>query len=295
MSEKQPDPHEMWKPGTAPAPRERADAGASFSIIRLVAAICGALAWALFVVRLNNGGSIGSLFDRAGTLALAPSLAWCAGQIAGAVLARRWLATLGTLLIGPAAWSAHYLLFGLAGDSALEGETGAAVAALLSLAWVTYGLWRYRALAAEEADPDWESSGPDPGRAILKTIGLMEIFILVVLLASFSGIFSTHDYTPRARVSELILAGSSAKTSLAEGMQQYGSWSPEWMSSITISATGMVKSASIGPTGVITVTGTAPTSNAIVTMTPTITTDNKLVWTCVGTPAKYMPASCRPM
>jgi type IV pilus assembly protein PilA len=97
-----------------------------------------------------------------------------------------------------------------------------------------------------------------------------------------------------ARVAELVLAGSSAKTAFAEGIQDRHTWSADWMSSITISATGAVASVSISPLGQIVVHGTAQTSYAVVTMTPIITTDYKLVWTCVGSPAKYMPASCRP-
>ncbi|HEY4371261.1 MAG TPA: pilin, partial [Burkholderiales bacterium] len=96
------------------------------------------------------------------------------------------------------------------------------------------------------------------------------------------------------RVSELILAGSSAKTGLSEGIQTYGSWAASWTSAITISATGMIYSATVDTaSGIITVSGTAPTSGSVVTMIPTTTTDNKLVWSCTGTPAKYMPASCR--
>ena len=120
--------------------------------------------------------------------------------------------------------------------------------------------------------------------------------LMMLMVISFLGFLALPTYcgpTTRSRVSELILAGSSAKTALSEGMQTYHSWSPEWMSAITISATGMVKSASISPQGQITVAGTAPTSGSIVTMTPTVTTDYKLVWSCTGTPAKYMPASCR--
>jgi type IV pilus assembly protein PilA len=116
---------------------------------------------------------------------------------------------------------------------------------------------------------------------------LLPAFLLAIVTPHYS------CYTTRARVSELILAASSAKTALAEGMQTYHEWSPDWMRSITISATGMVAGATIGPTGQIMVWGTAPTEGSIVVMTPIRTTDDKLVWSCTGAPLKYMPASCR--
>jgi len=132
-------------------------------------------------------------------------------------------------------------------------------------------------------------------KSLQKGFTLIELMIVVAIIGILAAVAlpAYQDYTVRARVSELILAGSSAKTGLAEGMQTFGSWSAAWTSAITISATGMISTATVGSTGVITVQGTAPTSGSIVTMTPTTTTDNKLVWSCTGTPAKYMPASCR--
>jgi type IV pilus assembly protein PilA len=133
-------------------------------------------------------------------------------------------------------------------------------------------------------------------KSIQKGFTLIELMIVVAIIGILAAVAlpAYQDYTVRARVSELILAGSSAKTALAEGFQTYGTFAASWSSSITISATGMVTAASVNTSnGVIRVTGTVPTSGSTVTMTPTITTDNKLVWSCSGTPAKYMPASCR--
>ena len=130
---------------------------------------------------------------------------------------------------------------------------------------------------------------------IQKGFTLIELMIVVAIIGILAAVAlpAYQDYTVRARVSELILAASSAKTALSEGMQTSGSWSAQWMSSITISATGMISSATIGTSGQIIVYGTAPTSASVVTMTPATTSDNKLIWSCTGNPSKYMPASCR--
>jgi type IV pilus assembly protein PilA len=132
-------------------------------------------------------------------------------------------------------------------------------------------------------------------KQVQKGFTLIELMIVVAIIGILAAVAlpAYQDYTVRARVSELILAASSAKTALSEGMQTTGSWSTTWMSSITISPTGAITAASITGAGVITVYGNPQTSSSIVTMTPTVTTDNKLVWSCTGTPSKYMPASCR--
>jgi type IV pilus assembly protein PilA len=133
-------------------------------------------------------------------------------------------------------------------------------------------------------------------KQVQKGFTLIELMIVVAIIGILAAVAlpAYQDYTVRARVSELILAASSAKTALSEGMQTYGTFTANWTSAITISATGMITSALVNTgTGVITLTGTAPTSGSQVTMTPGVTTDNKLIWTCTGTPAKYMPASCR--
>jgi type IV pilus assembly protein PilA len=132
-------------------------------------------------------------------------------------------------------------------------------------------------------------------KQIHKGFTLIELMIVVAIIGILAAVAlpAYQDYTVRARVSELILAAASAKTALSEGMQTTGSWAQSWMSSITISSTGLIASATVSTSGQIIVSGTAPTSSSIVTLTPNTTTDNKLVWTCTGAPSKYMPASCR--
>jgi len=273
--------------------------GAGVSTLRSFAILSGAVLWLIsFLYLWSSGGELS--LDRRAWTCLLPPLAW--GLPLAASLLREGRAAqalcilimfpslvLGTgaaLAFADALWTAvpPYGEPGMADINALRRMV---LALILGAGWFELAQARHRWLFAPSGDEL---------RGLRKGIGVAEVLLVIILLAVATAVitpFPNDGYSVRSRVSELILAGSSAKTALSEGMQTYGSWSPEWMSAITISATGMISSAHIGPQGQITVYGTAPTSGSAVTMTPTITTDNKLVWSCTGSPVKYMPASCR--
>jgi type IV pilus assembly protein PilA len=102
------------------------------------------------------------------------------------------------------------------------------------------------------------------------------------------------EYTIRARVSELILAGSSAKGDVAEAIGG-GATMEEASRRAIVKREGSVSYARVLPNGTILVASTK--LGAIVVMTPTVIDlgDNhpKLTWSCAGAPQKYMPMSCR--
>lgn len=241
--------------------------------------------WMVRYVALNpfdsEGWRSGLLF---GTV---PTIAFTLVLTALLLRTRHWRAALWWVLLLPLTAipgaifgrSFEHLDLGFALNLAAAGAFGAAVALAV------YGI---------------VARGPHPSPGALipvrRVIDLVCLFTVVVALSSYY-VFGTleleHRSYMRSRVSELILAASSAKTGLSEGMQTYGTWSADWMNAITITPRGLVAGASIGAEGRITVYGTAPTSFATITLTPSVTTDNKLVWSCTGTPAKYMPASCR--
>ncbi|TAK66899.1 MAG: prepilin-type cleavage/methylation domain-containing protein, partial [Betaproteobacteria bacterium] len=66
----------------------------------------------------------------------------------------------------------------------------------------------------------------------------------------------------------------------------------------TIPVVGKIATATVTDAGLVTVTGsTASTSigqAVTITVTPTYSTlTGTITWTCVGSPSKYMPATCR--
>lgn len=133
-------------------------------------------------------------------------------------------------------------------------------------------------------------------KALQRGLTLVELIAAVAIIGIFTAIAvpAYHDYSMRGRVSELLLATVSTKAALADGMRANGSWAAWWMSSISISANGLVTGARIDTnTGTIIISGNALTSGAVVTLTPHTTTGRALVWTCGGTPERYMPAGCR--
>ena len=135
---------------------------------------------------------------------------------------------------------------------------------------------------------------------------LIELMIVVAIIAILAAIAlpAYQDYTIRARVSELAVAASAYKTTIAENIANNGGTIPATAQACagtgTTAATTNMASITCTGAGVITVTGNATrTRGTILTFTPTAGAVDSAVgttWRCVGSgsQAKYWPAECRP-
>lgn len=132
---------------------------------------------------------------------------------------------------------------------------------------------------------------------------LIELMIVVAIIAILAAIAlpAYQDYTVRARVSELAVLASGAKTTVAENIANNGGTMPaDACAGVDTSMTATKNAASMtcaAATGVISVTGTAQAKNTVLTFTPTAPASGAVgtSWSCVGSgsAAKYYPAECR--
>ncbi len=145
-------------------------------------------------------------------------------------------------------------------------------------------------------------------RSMQKGFTLIELMIVVAIIGILAAVAlpAYQDYTVRAKVSEVILAASGAKTSVAESAQVNGEMplaasmtfdtASKYVSAVTYTKT----SASVGVITVSTTAAEAKVSGKTIQMTGTLNPNGngQVDWVCAPgatnpIDTKYLPASCK--
>ena len=149
-------------------------------------------------------------------------------------------------------------------------------------------------------------------RTLQKGFTLIELMIVVAIIGILAAVAlpAYQDYTVRAKVSEVILAGSSARTAVSEAYTGFGTMQKSGVSMGVQPVTSkyvatLIYTSSGATTGdvVVTTASTASSLPADAAGTTLVlrgnanSTTGQVQWTCGGgatpTPAKYRPSSCK--
>ena len=128
---------------------------------------------------------------------------------------------------------------------------------------------------------------------------LIELMIVVAIIAILAAIAlpAYQDYLIKARVSEVMLAASSARTTVAEAAASDTAAGTTMPATVTIETQASKYVASVAyATDTITATAQSlgGSASGTITLKGTKTANGQVTWVCAGSiAAKYRPATCQ--